>query len=223
VWELDESPGSDVALFTFGSYTNPGRTEPSYAFVNTVLRVKKAFGASFDAYYLRARKNDWYFSGAQGFDSLAMSLEGIGRVALRYRFTMFLGNSMGGYAAMLFGLPLRANAILAFSPQTRFDQPFCEQIGERRWREAYDAMRGEFEVDALALRCRWPDSVETDVEVHYGGGCKADEEYAMQLRALPGISLVGHEGLNHDLVHDLRKTGLLERIIHEKINNIQNV
>lgn len=220
MWELNESPGSDIALITFGSFTNPGRTEPSYAFVNTVLRVKKSYGAAFDAYYLRARQNDWYFSGAQGFDSIEASLEKLQELVGRYRRTMFLGNSMGGYAAMLFGLPLRTNAILAFSPQTRFDLAFCDQIGEKRWREAYDEMRHAHDVDTMALRYRWLRQVEAKIEVHYGIDCSTDGEYAEQLRELPGVSIIAHDGCNHDLVHDLRKTGQLEQIIYENLANL---
>jgi len=222
VWEADENPGANIALFTFGSYTNPRRSEPSYAFVNTVLRIRKYHRASFDVYYFRSKKNDWYFSGIDGCDSLSASLEEVERLAQRYERTMFLGNSMGGYAAILFGLPAVANAVLAFSPQTRFDLAFCADIRESRWREAYDAMRSNYDVDAMALRNRWPGLFSGDVEIHFGAKCAADERYAAQLDGLSGATPVGHEGCSHDLVHDLRASGKLEQIIYDKILQLQS-
>ncbi|WP_172592981.1 YqiA/YcfP family alpha/beta fold hydrolase [Altererythrobacter sp. B11] len=209
-----------MALFTFGSFTNPGRQEPSYAFVNTVLRLKKAFGASFDSYYLTARKNDWYFSGVQGCNSLEASFAEIERAMASYDATMFLGNSMGGYAAMLFGAPLKADAILAFSPQTRFDSAFCEQIGESRWRDAYIEMRAQHDVEAMALHSRWPNTYDGSVDIHFGAGCGQDKEYAAQLSGMSGVSLVPHEGLDHDLVHDLRATKTLDEIIWNGLQNL---
>lgn len=222
MWEFNESPGSDIALFTFGSFTNPGRTEPSYAFVNTVLRVKKIFGEKFDAYYLKARMNDWYFSGAQGTQSLQSSLDALSDVVKRYRRTIFLGNSMGGYAAMLFGLPLGADAILAFSPQTRFDLEFCDAIGETRWREAYDAMRAGHDADAMSMRHRWPKLSDAAVSVHYGINCKTDCRYAAELDGLPGVTTIGHPGCDHDLVNELRANGQLEQIIRDALSDIRS-
>lgn len=214
---VDETPGARVALITFGSFTNPGRSEPSYAFMNTVLRMKRKRGLSFDAYYFKARANDWYFSGTEGQPSLEHSVDIVSAVRNKYDEALFLGNSMGAYGALLFGLAVSATAVLAFSPQTRFDEPFCRNIGERRWRDEFAAMAADRDVEIMSIRNRWPEDCRTKVGVFAGELNQQDLAYCLDLQGLPGFTLHRYADSGHDLVHDLRATGALEEIILKEL------
>lgn len=215
MYEVERAEGARVALLTFGSFTNPGRTEPSYAFVNTVLRMRRTRKVLCDAYYFKARTNDWYFSGLAGSKSFEDSCAELSEICAPYDRVVFLGNSMGAYAALAFGLRLNADMVLAFSPQTRFDKSFCDAIGERRWREEFEAMRAQHPADQMAIRSMWPDPCRSRVRLFVGGECSQDMAYATDLDGKPGLELEIFRESGHDLVHDLRATGELERLIYD--------
>ncbi|WP_165190192.1 hypothetical protein [Caulobacter soli] len=84
---------------------------------------------------LRDVATSWYHAvpGVEG------GVEGLARfLAGRtegYERTVFLGYSMGGYAALLYGRLLAADAILAFAPQTLLAAEPLADLGDRRWPE----------------------------------------------------------------------------------------
>ncbi len=189
MYAVDVTPGATAALITFGSFTNPGRTEPSYAFMNTVLRLKRTRGLLLDAYYFKARENDWYFSGTEGQPSLEQSLIAIRDMRQKYDKVLFLGNSMGGYGALLFGLDASATAILSFSPQTRFDSEFYDAIRERRWREEFSSMRTVRDPYSMAIKARWPAVCCSRVKAFVGELQAQDMAYCEDMQGLPGFEL----------------------------------
>jgi hypothetical protein len=218
---VDETPGAKISLVTFGSFTNPGRTEPSYAFMNTVLRMKRTRKAVFDAYYFKAKRNDWYFSGAEGFRNAQSTCGHLSDLMGRYERTIFLGNSMGAYAALTFGLRSGADAILAFGPQTRFDESFCRRIGERRWQLEFAKMRESCEVERVSVRASWPLHRSANAVIFVGAACAQDVAYAAELAGMPGAHIRSIEGSGHDLVHDLRASGALEQAIFDGIQALE--
>ena len=215
MYQVERAEGARTALFTFGSFTNPGRTEPSYAFVNTILRMRRTRSILCDAYYFKARTNDWYLSGAYGFESFDHSVTELSRLAAGYDRVVFMGNSMGGYAALAFGLALNTGLILAFSPQTRFDKEFCDRIRERRWISDFEKMRDEHVVEDMAISSLWPEKLAADVHVFAGESCSQDIAYISDLDSKTGLNRHVFADSGHDLVHDLRSSGQLEDIIYD--------
>lgn len=185
--------------------------------MNTVLRLKRKRGLVFDAYYFKARENDWYFSGIEGERDLELSLATVRAIRDRYDRVLYLGNSMGGYGALLFGLDSNATEILVFSPQTRFDLEFCTAIGERRWRSEFSSMRTVRDAHSMAVRARWPESCSTRVQGFAGELNPQDMAHCRELQGLQGFELKLYPQSGHDLVHDLRATGELEQIIVDTI------
>jgi pimeloyl-ACP methyl ester carboxylesterase len=65
-----------------------------------------------------------------------------GAVVARIRYTakragakriVCIGNSMGGFGALLYGSLLQADAVIAFCPQTAIDPAITSAMGDRRW------------------------------------------------------------------------------------------
>lgn len=218
MYELERAEGARTALFTFGSFTNPGRTEPSYAFVNTILRMRRTRGIVCDAYYFKAKANDWYLSGFNGSDSFEHSVAELSQLVAGYDRVVFMGNSMGGFAALAFGLKLNTGLILAFSPQTRFDQKFCAEIGEKRWKLEFEQMRRDHAVEKMAVSSLWPEPCAAKAHLFVGGSCSQDLAYLADLGLRPGLQSTVFEESGHDLVHDLRSSGQLEEIIYGTLN-----
>jgi hypothetical protein len=85
---------------------------------------------------LRDRTNCWYLNGVNGLghnvdETIA---------ELRQRITMMqpsqiicIGESMGGYAAILYGILLGADRIISAGPLSTFDPFFAEQHHDHRW------------------------------------------------------------------------------------------
>ncbi|WP_070155921.1 hypothetical protein [Sphingobium phenoxybenzoativorans] len=215
---VDECEGAEVALLTFGSRTNANRTEPSYAFMNTILRMKRMRNVPCSVYYFKAKKNDWYFGGVEGQDDFDSSVQYIQSISKKFRKTIFLGNSMGGYAALIFGLLSEGSSILAFSAQTRFDAQFCDEIREKRWQDEYAAMREARDVKSMAVLEYMKNNPEADVNLFTGAKNSQDLAYCSEIAHYPNVRLFRFEESDHDLVHDLRSSGKLEEIIYDHVD-----
>ncbi|MDO6536042.1 hypothetical protein [Alteromonas stellipolaris] len=214
-FDISTSGKSDCAIFTFGSYTNPGRTEPSYAFVNTILRLKKLGKIDIDVYYFKAKKNDWYLSGLSGERDFCSSIEFLNKLKSKYSKIACAGNSMGGYAALAFGSLIQATKVEAFSPQTRFDNHFLSEIGEYRWKESlFNLAESVTDIGDYSIKSIIESNVEkSDCTIYYGEKCKQDSRYALELVNLENVTLNKQQELDHDLVTNFRNSGKLDEVI----------
>ena len=78
----------------------------------------------------------WYYKGVKGFsfnqETTSSELRKlIGDMS--YDQTIFMGTSMGGYAAILHGILLGADTVLAFTPQTFINPEKRTVAGDMRW------------------------------------------------------------------------------------------
>jgi hypothetical protein len=157
-----------------------------------------SFG-DFDVLSVIDHRMRWYDDPCGGF---ARSLQSI---VAKYRQTLFLGASMGGFGAILHGGRL-ADAVLAFSPQGRLDQatlrpPAADSEAlKSRHTELCDSIR------AAAVR-------GAAVEVH----CAADEHcwHALSM-PLERLSLTVHPVLpRKPFARVLDRAGVLEPILSD--------
>jgi pimeloyl-ACP methyl ester carboxylesterase len=184
---------------------------PSYDFlsISATQGVKRLF--------LRDHHRSWYHLGVLGLagsvDELVAELrrmiEGCGaeRVVL-------VGNSAGGYAALLYAGLLGADAALAFSPRTFFSWP--ARLRRRDFRYRRDAVR-------LTLRGhprkRYRDLRDTPAagrsEIHHSTGDRLDTLHAQRMRGIPGYAVHPHAGGSHHLVREMRDRGELGAVLSD--------
>jgi len=81
-------------------------------------------------------KRTWYNGDGVATSICEVVAEKVRELKLRRVIT--IGNSMGGFGAILFARLLGANAAIAFSPQFSFDRKIVP--GEHRWSEYRDAI-----------------------------------------------------------------------------------
>src|SRR5690554_3011391 len=109
---LIEKKGYKHLVVIFGGI-NQGIGIPVFEFFN-ILNEK-----SLDKVFVRDFNQMWYLNGVDShvdtFEKLFLKLK---RVIKGYEKVSFVGNSMGGYAAVLFGVLLNVNECVVFSPQT---------------------------------------------------------------------------------------------------------
>ncbi len=210
----DYAAKSDRMLIAFGGIKG-FRAIPPYEFWNITreIEVKKIFVRDFS--------QAWYQAGLPGIasdvDSMAKFLKAEVR-SQNVRHLTLLGNSMGGYAALLFGNLLEADTSIAIAPQTFLNQVERLRHLDFRWfRQMCQAQKYNHNPQHLNLKelLRTP-RTHQDLQVHYNGFF--DSAHAHHLRDCANVRLIHHPDGGHDLVRHLRKNGQLKQII---LNAIQ--
>ena len=108
---INNNGNSDV-IVTFGGI-NQGIGIPVFEFFNILSDSK------FDKIFIRDFNQMWYLKGIdEEISSFNNLLDYLRSLIKDYDRVIFLGNSMGGYAAILFGILLDVDKVISFSPQT---------------------------------------------------------------------------------------------------------
>jgi hypothetical protein len=212
----DFSANSDTLLVAFGGIA-AGIGIPPFEFFRMVgeLSVKKLF--------VRDLEQAWYHRGLLGIaddirgaaDYLAVQI-----AEQRVARTVFVGNSMGGYAAVLFGSLLRANVAHAFAPQTFLGKTSRMLYLDRRWRVPIRKLHRVPYKDAALLDLRRVLSQtksDTEVHVHFPALHRLDRIHARRLQAIANVTLHSYPTDGHNLVRHLRDTGALRSILLQSL------
>ena len=210
-----EEPGN-VALVLFGGVNNQIGMPPFEFFRLTQdLPVKRIF--------LRDHEQAWYHRGVRGAgNSIDEVVECLAQLFVEAKVdkVLMVGNSMGGYAALLFGNLLGATEVLAFSPQTFLSRRRRVVHYDRRWSRQMAAVHSA-PLIAPAYLDLGPFfrhySGSTVFHVHYGTKSRHDQAHARQLRHCPSVVLHAYPYEGHELVKSLRKSGELEAILREAV------
>lgn len=210
----DFEPAAPVLLVAFGGLKGAPMGLPPFEFqsLSRAFPVKRMF--------LRDPAQAWYLRGLPG---VAPDLDGVARhlrarvAASGARRVVATGNSMGAWAALLFGALLDVDAVLAFAPQT-FLGPVRRWLHrDGRWSgQVREAQRsptrrpGHLDLRGLLRRLAADHGPPRGAaQVHYGLDEPLDALHARRLAGLPGITLQGHATGGHALVRHLRDSGRL--------------
>ena len=204
--------GSNSLYFIFGGIQG-AIGMPPYEFYRAagVLNASKVF--------IRDFSQAWY---QRGLSELGPTLAAIDEFLLstiarcgatRVRF---VGNSMGGFAALLFCGRLKRGTAIAFSPQTFLSQGLRAQYRDDRWhRQIAELHAGLTGDEILELRPfllgRYPD---IQANVYVASDHPLDLVHARALADFPNVKLHTFEGGGHSLVRDLRDAGRLTEILN---------
>jgi len=205
----DFSPSSESLLIAFGGIKGFRAIPPlEFATITQDIPTKKIF--------LRDFSQSWYQAGLPGQtksleETASLLRQHIHEQGIRHLVTV--GNSMGGYAALLFGALLGAQVALAFSPQTYLHPAKRLLSLDFRWqkqmRRAQEACQNPLHLDLRSYFLQQPARPKR-VEIYYSG--LWDSLHALNLRGL-GMNLHHHLQGSHNLVRQLRQTGALREII----------
>jgi hypothetical protein len=207
---IDLSPSSTSLLIAFGGIYGALGMAP-FEFFNLTKNYEV------NKIYIRDLYQCWYHRGlpelAKDIEDIALFLKkavnktGVERVVL-------VGNSMGGYAAILFGTLIDANEVHAFSPQTFIDKKNCEFYRDNRWHNELDKVylfsESKFYdlksvVDGYVGRCTF--------HIHYSTLDRLDKLHAEHLGKFAVTSLHPYNIGGHAVIKHLKESGMLESII----------
>lgn len=130
-----------------------------------------------------------------------------------YKNILFIGNSSGGYAAILFGTLLSVSKILAFVPQTFLNR--CEiHHNDNIWGKEIDnayllsTCNGIFDLKKVLSY-----NTSSRISIYYDKTRRVDRKHAEWLSRFHLVTLYPFEVGGHNVIRTLRESGDLKEII----------
>ncbi len=213
---IDCSVAHNSLLIAFGGISGKMGVTP-FEFFN----LSKSFDTN--RIYVRDFAQSWYHQGLPG---IADDIDGIVDF-LREKITqshadkvIMVGNSMGGYAAILFGVLLDADTVHAFSPQTFINKLNRLRYFDRRWRKqikkTYHIKTKKY-FDLKSVLHGSQNKLKCQINIYYSDTHRLDKIHATHLTSFSNVKLNAYEKGGHRLVKHLRDTGELNKIISNSL------
>jgi hypothetical protein len=149
--------------------------------------------------------NDWYQFGVPGIGTtFQRTVKAIRELAEEYESSeiLTLGTSMGGYAAIQYGVELGAR-ILAFSTSTYLTQPLSQ---------ASILMKHPEKAVVHDLRTIMPRNTR-EMFLICGEASAVDLISCLQLSSYPGVNVAGLAGIGHHVPTHLNRSGKLPQLL----------
>ncbi|MBQ0961072.1 hypothetical protein KAK06_19105 [Ideonella sp. 4Y11] len=204
-------PGSSKLFFFFGGIAGAIGIPP-FEFYRAagILDHSKVF--------MRDLEQAWYQRGLSGVGDDALSVGEYLQRKIRETGASdicFIGNSMGGFAALLFCAMLRTGHAIAFAPQTFVSAEKRSLHRDQRWAPQISRLQSsKRESDILDLE-PWIARMHPEMKarVLVSQTDRLDELHADELAQFPHIDIQRHPHGGHALVKTLRDEGLLEELL----------
>lgn len=209
LFKAEGSGCADFACVTFGGIAQ-GLGVPVFEFFRTLQ------AAGIDSLFIRDPSQGWYQRPIPdlGADPGAMArrVSELAAELLPGRRIVTVGNSMGGFAAMLFARLCGFDAAVAFSPQTFISPELRARYGDGRWQDKMDSIATLHVGDLRpALEAGDPPAVQ----IFSGARDHLDVLHARHLEGLQGVSVTLLAECGHDASRWLKQQGRLESLIME--------
>ena len=198
-------PGAPLVIaFGFVSWT----TRPAFDFYGRLRKLEQVSGQPLNKILVRDSGNAWYHRQIAGLgsnvDETAQALrELVNRMAPSQVTT--IGQSMGAYAAVMFGLLLDAQQIVAFGPLSFLDVQQARLYHELRWLPVMESLAQDPPVSGyydLAALCRARATEHT--QMHLVFGTRPDAARPDVASAGGSTSASASESVNLDAMHAQR-------------------
>ncbi len=193
--------------------TSPGL--PLLIIFSSVNSNGFSFGRAFDelpanVIYIRDPYDFWYNRGiSESLNSIDAVRKQLAKDIKRLEpsRTVMLGTSMGGYAALLFGVLLNVNRIIAVSPQTLLD-PRLPHTPSSKVEGLY------FDLEDTFRRTTGRPSIE----VFFGGADMVDAYNAFKVKG-QNVRITAVMGADHLVAAQLSRQGVIDEAVNCAINN----
>lgn len=201
-------PGTkDDLLVVFGGIMLGFGGEPVFEFGRTTA------GLDVHRLMLRDHRQGWYQRGLPGegrdFQCVVDVIQGVVD-DVQPRRTLVVGNSAGGYAALLAGHAVQADRILAVSPQTFIDPRLRKRHGDARWRRNMVRIGLRKRLAPTGDVLRYIDGIPpVETHIHYAGGYDLDALHAERMGIRSRMHLHRHDFPDHSLVERMGREGTL--------------
>ena len=226
-------PGAPLVIaFGFVSWTS----RPAFDFYGRLRKLEQLSGQPLNKILVRDSANAWYHRRIAGLgghvDETAQALGDLVRRIAPGAVTT-LGQSMGAYAAVMFGLLLDAQQIVAFGPLSFLDVQQARLYHELRWLPVMESLAQDPPLSGyydLAALCRARATEHTQLHLVFGtrpdaanSGASASESvnldamHAQRLAAFGRCTLHPYPHSGHAVVQHLIDTKRINGLLAEWI------
>lgn len=171
--------------------------------------------------YLRDVNHNWYLNGLSGVGDYVEDVSDflINKIVeIKPSKVITLGTSAGGFAAILYGHMLQADAVLAFSPQTFMNRWNCIKYLDYRWLDrVVQIYQGDRSNRVYLDLKEIIFNTKTSITLVYDKTHRLDRIHSMRLKG-NGIVQMGQDGGGHTVVKELRESGFLANTINQLLN-----
>ncbi|MBT4391258.1 MAG: hypothetical protein HOD35_01210 [Euryarchaeota archaeon] len=207
---VDSNDEIKPLIIAFGGISG-GIYQPVFEFKNFLQK-------NVDCHFIFVKDTNqcWYHKGAIGLgnniENVTQNLKNIIK-KINYSKVVTIGGSMGGFAALLFGIQLNVDGIIAFSPQTFIDKDNRKLHDDDRWSKQINYVQKNFNRIYFDLS----DLVFNNIKVYsiYGKEDRLDKIHSERLKS-KGINISCYSG-GHNVVKTIRDNGELIKIINDCI------
>lgn len=197
-------------VITFGGI-NQGIGIPVFEFQN----ILKNYNCH--QVFIKDSSQAWYQNGIQGYEDIESLKLKLKEIIKGYKRVVFIGNSMGGYAAIMFGVSLNIDRVIAFSPQTFIDKFRRWHYKDKRWSEQIKTMHQSKTQKITNLKkLLHSNHFNTSIGIFYSSTDKLDKLHAERLDFSKQCTLHSYNYGGHSLIKELRTNKELLKILDEK-------
>ncbi|MCV2362472.1 cupin-like domain-containing protein [Paucibacter sp. DJ1R-11] len=226
--DIGEPGDALVITFGFAQWQHP----VDFDFVGRLRKLEGILGQRFHRLYLRDPQLSWYLRGVPGLGvDVATTVAALTQViaALKPSRVITLGQSMGGYAAVLYGHLLGAERAVAFGALSTMSPISARKLGDKRWLSTMQAPADDgllSEQSDLALSLSRQPGLE--MRMHYGMRPDIDEEgsenldlfHARRFAALPSTRVDLHPKSGHAVVEHLRVAREIDAVLLQDLFDV---
>ncbi len=202
-----------ASLYIFFGGIASGIAIPPFEFYNSskIINENKIF--------IRDFAQSWYHVGLPGISNDIYSTANFikGTIEkIKPKRVFFVGNSMGGYAAILFANLLAEGEVIAFAPQTFISPLLRLRHRDGRWaKQIFNTYK-----NSLFLRKAWnlkslmnKTTGNQKISVFVSKDYRLDYIHAVHIKNIPGVNIYEFDGSGHAIVKFLRDEGKLPAIM----------
>jgi len=185
---------SDVLLISFVGAAGAFAAVPIPEFRKTLLPLGFNLGFAID-------KTATWYNDEKAYEGLSAELTKI-QETLKPKITIYLGNSMGGYGAILYSKTHKPDLVITFGTQIAINK------FDKRWDQFWNLL---YTSSKTNKRMSVVDCFRDDVAYHLivGDGEKEDVLHHELIPKKPNITQVVHAGKRHNIALTLKREGKL--------------
>lgn len=228
---VDEIYENEALIIAFGfvSWDSPAK----FDFYGRTKKLANLAQKPINRILVRDVSNSWYHRDIPGLgsnvDEVAASLKALVKKISPSK-VITIGQSMGAYAAVMFGQLIGADQIIAFGPLSCLSSETFTEISDTRWLSIAEALEADLpEVcyfDLVDLCQQSPHA--PDLQIFYGqkpdadtpGELNLDDFHAKRLNVLPNCHLNPYKDSGHTIVKYLIDNKQIDNVLLNTIFGI---
>ena len=231
---IDRVVPGEILVIAFGFVS--WETRPEFDFYGRLKKLEQASGRHLNKILVRDSGNSWYHRSIAGLgdhpDDTVETLRAL-IAAIKPSKVVTIGQSMGAYAAVMFGLLLDVQQVIAFGPLSFLDVRQALLYHDRRWIAVMRALEqnrpasGYYDLAALGR-----DRAGGQTSLHIAFGTKPDQPnstesvnldamHAHRLAAMGNCTLYPFPYSGHAVVQHLIDTKRINALLAQIITGIE--